>query len=159
MDNIDLSASYAAWNQQHNDVLNLVNQQVATPVPEQPTEEVKEKQQLKKPAEKKPKTKHSEPKKKEIEVDWKGRLSDAPIFHATLAVFGLDAHDINTTDRNEVGEIIRLVAEKLRTTNSEKILHFISRKSHEYPGENRHREFFRMLVLGQQPIKKKSPWK
>lgn len=115
------------------------------------------------------KTVHQKPKPKEVKhheqkvdptivFDFQGRAKDAPVYLEACDIFGLAAEDVHPLDRNEISEIIKFVARKLGTTDAGKILHFISTQSHKYSGNHRFREMYRMMVLGQEPTKKESPW-
>lgn len=119
-------------------------------------EPVEEKEEVK---EEKKTEKRSVPKVSRIEVNFQGRIADEPIYHATLGLFGLDPDEVSPIDRNQIGEIIKLVAQKLGTIDRKRILSFVSRESHSLSGSNKFREMYRNLLLGQESEKRKSPWK
>lgn len=108
--------------------------------------------------EKKPEKRSAPKKVPHIQVGFSGPVTSAPIFHQTANMFGLDGSELDPVDRNRIQSIIELVAERIGSVDTQKILNFIRRESHKYPGENRFREMHMILCLGQKSEKQKSPW-
>lgn len=122
------------------------------------TPELVNEKEDKKEVEKKPEKRSAPKKVPDIQVGFQGRALDAPIFHQAADIFGLVPGDLAPVDRNKLQGLIELAAEKLGTIDTTKILSFIRRESHKYPGENRFREMHMILCMGQKPTVRKSPW-
>lgn len=99
------------------------------------------------PVHSKPKQEESETKtpKEVVHFNFAGRATDEPLFHAALDIFGMDADELGPHDRNAIQQIIEKTAERLQSTDEQKILTFISRESHKYSGG--FREMRRMLAF------------
>lgn len=99
-----------------------------------------------KPKPKKEVRETTKPKEKEpVNFDFVGRAVDSPLFHEAAAIFGKEAEDLSSTDRNAITEVVQLTAERLGTTDAYKILNYISKESHQYPGSFNFREMRAML--------------
>ncbi len=114
-----------------------------------------------KPVEKNPVKKEvqqeSKEKTPEIELRFNGPITAEPIYHAVLGIFG-QTSDISPVDRNTFTEIIRLTAQKIGSADTANIFNFIRREAHKYSGESKYREFYRVLLMDQKPIKQENPW-
>ena len=108
--------------------------------------------------EKKPEKRSAPKKVPQINVGFSGPAVNTPVFHRAAGFFGLAAEDLAPVDRNQLQGIIELTAEKLGTIDERKILNFIRQQSHSFSGENKFREMYQILLLGQKPTVRKSPW-